>query len=221
VGNFTGFGLRVALYMLASLLVGMSVREYARAAAAVRLGDPTPRLWGRLSWHPRAWFDPFGSGFLAALIAILWAAGAYWLPAAYAKPAPVDPRSLRHGPRDIVIVSLAGPVSSVVLGILGGFVVRLTTLPVETRLAALVFTFTCMSLAVFHMLPIPGLDGARLVGLLLPPAAAETYRNADKYLPLIVLVVLFLFGTGSLSILSTLSRALCDAAAGAGCGGFR
>ena len=49
VGNFTPLGFRLAFYMLVSLLIGMSVREYARASAAVRLGDPTPRLWGRLT----------------------------------------------------------------------------------------------------------------------------------------------------------------------------
>ena len=71
-----------------------------------------------------------------------------------------------------------------------------------------------MSLVVFHLLPIPGLDGARIVALLLPPQAREVYRNADKYLPLFVLVVLFVFSTLILGFLTALSGALCNAATG-------
>ncbi|HEY7476915.1 MAG TPA: site-2 protease family protein, partial [Actinomycetota bacterium] len=67
--------LKFAAYLAVSLLIGMSVREYARAWMATRLGDPTPRLWGRLSWNPRSWFDPFGSGLVPGLVLVLWAAG--------------------------------------------------------------------------------------------------------------------------------------------------
>ena len=58
VGNFTGLGFRLAIEMLASLLAGMCVREYVRSRAIVSVGDPTPRLWGRVSWDPKTWFDP-------------------------------------------------------------------------------------------------------------------------------------------------------------------
>ena len=68
-------------------------------------------------------------------------------------------------------------------------------LPLEALRVAVVFAFTNAALVVFHLLPIPGLDGARIVGLLLPPQPREVYRNADKYLPLFVLVALFVFST--------------------------
>ena len=61
VGNFTAIGVRQAIYMLISLSIGMSIREFARAWTATRLHDPTPRLWGRLTLNPKAWFEPFGS----------------------------------------------------------------------------------------------------------------------------------------------------------------
>jgi Zn-dependent protease len=216
-GNFTTYGMRIAVYMLASLLIGMSVREYARAFAIVKLGDMTPRLWGRLSLHPRVWFEPFGSGLVPALTAVLWAVGLGTLPAAYAKPAPIDPRSFRQYRRDIVIASCAGPSATLGLGIAGGLMFRSGVLPLEASLAVVVFAYTSMSLTVFHLLPIPGLDGARIVALLLPPAPAETYRNADKYLPLFVLVILFVFATLLLGFLSSLASALCQAAAGLDC----
>ncbi len=204
--------------MLVSVAIAMSVREFARAWTASRLHDPTPRLWGRLTLNPASWFDPFGSGLLPVLTAIMWSAGVFLIPAAYGKPAPVDPGYFKRPTRDIVLVSCAGPLATLVLGIATGLLVRVgSTLPLEVFRFGLVWTFTSMSLVVFHLLPIPGLDGARIVALLLPPQAREVYRNADKYLPLIVLVVLFIFGTVVLGFLTTISGALCNAATGFDC----
>ena len=67
MGNFTALGIRLAVFMLVSLAIGMSVREYARALTAAKLHDPTPRLWGRLTLNPKAWFEPFGSGLVPVL----------------------------------------------------------------------------------------------------------------------------------------------------------
>jgi Zn-dependent protease len=217
IGNFTALGLRLTLYMLVSLLIGMSLREWARSYAAVRLGDPTPRLWGRLALGPKAWFDPFGSGLVPGLIAILWSVEVLMIPAAYAKPASLDPGRFRRYTRDVVVVSCAGPAANLLLGIVAGLVVRAGALPPEAQRAAVVLAYTSMSLVVFHLLPIPGLDGARMVALTLPPHAREVYRGGDKYLPLFVLVVLFLFSTLALGLLTTLTGALCGAAIGGDC----
>jgi Zn-dependent protease len=217
LGNFTALGLRLALYMLASLLVGLTVREYVRARAAAALGDPTPRLWGRITFNPKAWFEPFGSGFIGAMVALLWSVQAFMMPAAYAKPAPIDTNYLRRHPRDVVLVSIAGPAASLVLAVLAGIVIR-AGLSGEAGLAVVTFAFTNVSLLVFHLLPIPGLDGGRLLALLLPPHAREVYRNADRYLALIVLVVLFVF-TFLLGVARLLAGAVCDALTGVDCSG--
>lgn len=216
MGNFTALGIRLAVYMLVSLAVGMSVREFTRAWTAARLHDPTPRLWGRLTLAPRAWFEPFGSGLVPVIIAVLWSVQVLVIPAAYGKTAPVDPSYLRRT-RDQVFVALAGPASSLALTVIAGLVVRVIDLPIEAGRAAIVFAFTNASLLVFHLLPIPGLDGARIVAMLLPPQAAEVYRNADKYLPLFVLVALFVFTTLIVGLLTVLSSAVCDAATGLDC----
>jgi Zn-dependent protease len=218
LGNFTILGLRLALYMAASLFVGLALREYARARVAASLGDPTPRLWGRVTVRPKAWFDPFGSGFLPALVALLWSVQAFMMPAAYAKPAPIDTNYFKRPPRDVVIASLAGPVASLVLAIAGGLFVR-AGIGGEALLMLTTFAFTNASLFVFHLLPIPGLDGGRLLALLLPPHAREVFRNADRYLALIVLVVLFLF-TFLLGIARLLAGAVCDALTGVDCSGL-
>jgi Zn-dependent protease len=215
MGNFTMLGLRLAVYMAASLFVGLAVREFARARVAATLGDPTPRLWGRVTLRPKAWFDPFGSGFLPALVALLWSVQAFIMPAAYAKPAPIDTNYFKRHPRDVVLASLAGPAASLALAVAGGLLVR-TGVSGEALLVLSTFAFTNASLFVFHLLPIPGLDGGRLLALLLPPHAREVFRNADRYLALIVLVVLFLF-TFLLSIASLLTGAICEAATGRDC----
>lgn len=217
IGNFTGLGVLLALSMLVSLLIGMSAREYARAFVATRLHDPTPRLWGRLSLNPRSWFDGFGSGFIPGLIGVLWAANAFVTPAAYAKPAPIDPGYFRRYTRDVTITSLAGPLTSLALGMAMAVAVRLFVPIGDLERVLVTFAYTNCALFVFHLLPIPGLDGARLVGLLLPPQAREVYRNADKYLPLIVLLVLFLFGTLLIGLLEVIGGAFCNGALGESC----
>jgi Zn-dependent protease len=211
---------RFAIYLGLSLVVGMGAREYARASVATTLGDPTPRLWGRLTFAPKAWFDPFGSGLLAGLILVLWAATAAFLPppVAYAKPAPVDPNYFRNRTRDTVMVSLAGPGANLVLAAIAGVALRALT-GGEVGLILGAFLLTNLSLLVFHLLPIPGLDGARIVALALPPHVAQVYRNGDQYLALFVLVVLFVFAGPLISIVRSLTNALCSLLAGLRCYG--
>ena len=213
--------LRTAVYMAVALLVGMIVREYVRASVASSLGDPTPRLWGRRSLHPKSWFDPFGSGVIPGLVLVLWAAGGSFLPppAAYGKPAPVDPTYLRRSTRDQILIGFAGPVSNVVLAAIAGVVLRvaLTSIGTELFLVLVAFEFTQLSLAIFHLLPIPGLDGARLVALALPDDARRVYRDADRYLPLFVLVLWFLLAGVMKALVYGLVDSLCRTFSGFGC----
>ena len=217
LAEFTVINLRYTGYLAASLLIAMIVREYARAFVTARLGDPTPRLWGRLTLNPKQWFDPFGSGLLPALILILWASGTNLFPPfAYAKPAALDPNYLRHGDRDVTIASLAGPLSNLVLGFLAGFLLRLS-LPLELALAVDAFVLTNISLAFFHLMPIPGLDGARIVARFLPLRARTVYTNLDQYLVLFILGILFLLPGPMLRIVDGLTNAVCSVAAGGPC----
>jgi Zn-dependent protease len=209
---------RFALYLAASLLVAMDAREYVRALTASRLGDPTPRLWGRLSLNPKAWFEPFGSGVLPALILLLWATASSFLPppVAYAKAAPIDPNYFRNRTRDTVVTSLAGSGANLALAAVAALIVR-AGLGGELGVMARALLFTNLCVGVFHLIPLPGLDGARLVALALPPKAREVYRNADQYLALFVLVVLFLFAGPLTSIVYSLVGSLCRMLAGSGC----
>lgn len=216
MGNFTMDHTIRALEMLLGLFIGMTLREYARASTAAKLGDPTPRLWGRITFKPKPWFEPFGSGLVPALIAILWAAGVFLVPAAYAKAAPVDVAYLRRQPRDTVLASLSGPAANLAAAFVVGLAVR-AGVGGELGAAALTIVYANCALMIFHLLPIPGLDGARMVALLLPADIRDAYRNFDRYLPLMVLLILFLLGGLTLGILDTLARAVCGLAVGGGC----
>jgi Zn-dependent protease len=217
LATFSALSLRLAGYLAVSLAVGMIAREYARAFVTAKLGDPTPRLWGRLSLNPRQWFDPFGSGLLPALILILWAGTAYRPPPfAYAKPAALDPNYLRRGDRDVLIASLAGPLANLVLGTLGGLV-RQIGLGAEPELVVNAFVFTNISLFVFHLMPIPGLDGARIIARYLPIRARAVYTNLDQYLVLFILAIVFLLPAPVLGIVDALTNAVCGLVAGGPC----
>ena len=216
LGFLPNIGPAFAVYVAIGLFVGMTVREFARAQVAVWLGDPTPRLWGRLSLNPRTWFDPFGSGFVPGLIVFLIAAAAPYVPPfAYAKPAPVDVHYLKRGSRDVVLVSSAGPAANIVVALLPGLMLRVGVPSGALGQFLLAVLISNLSLAIFHLLPIPGLDGARMVGLLLHGKAKQFYSELDTYLPLFCLAFFLLLGLLG-STIWKVTLTLCHAIAGQG-----
>ena len=205
-----GYDVVGALAVAVSLAIGLAAREFGRALAADRLGDASPRRWGRLTPNPVAWADAFGTVILPALLVVLWAAGYRFPPFAYAKPLPLDTSNLRRYPRDVVLVSIAGPVVNLVLAVVAGVLVAigLGSGPGTTCLLLSDFILTNVTLAVFHLLPIPGLDGARMLALVMSPRAREVYRNLDQYLVLFILLIYFLLGGPALAIVTVLRDAI-------------
>ncbi len=202
-----------ALWLGLALAVGLVAHEYAHALAADRLGDPSPRRWGRLTLDPRRLVDPFGTLILPGLILLLVAAGRPALPPfAYARPMPLDEAALRNRDRDATLVALAGPAASLALAVVAGLLLRLRP-PGEVGRALYAVLLANLWLALLNLMPVPGLDGARILARFLPPRAREVYRNLDPYLPLFVLVIFFLFGS-LLGIVDALVRAVCRVAAG-------
>lgn len=215
--GFVPNGPTFAVFVAIGIVIGMTVREVARSRMAVRLGDPTPRLWGRLSFNPKSWFDPFGSGLIPGLIVFLIAMSAPYVPPfAYAKQAPVDPNYLKHGPRDVVLVSCAGPAANLVFALLPGLWLRsgATNGTLGEFLGALLIAN--LSLAIVHLLPIPGLDGARMVGLLLHGKPKQLYRDLDAYLPLFALAFFMVLGLVLGTTVWKVTFTLCRAIAGLG-----
>jgi Zn-dependent protease len=208
--------LKFAAFLLVALVPSLVLHEYAHAFAADRLGDPTPRRWGRLTLNPRPLIDPFGTLILPGLILVLVASGyGCLLPIfAYAKPMPLDPFHLRNPKRDPLIVAAAGLGANLALALAAGILLRLE-LGGDLLLFVYAFFLVNLYMFVFQLMPVPGFDGARLLARVLPPRAREVYVNLDQYLVLFVLVIFFLLAGPFLSIV----RALADAVNGVLTGG--
>ena len=194
--GFLGVGL--------GLLIGMIGHEYSHARTAVALGDPTPRMMGRLTLNPKAHADPFGTVIMPGilLIAILFRAdlGFFF---GYAKPVTIHPNRLRNPRRDAIIVALAGPLFNLAIVVAAGLAFRNM---VEGRgtvilgLIAIVNTY----LFIINILPIPPLDGSKILARFLSPSAAMKMEEWGQYLILFV-VALFLIFRG---VIESLARAI-------------
>jgi len=187
------------LIAFAVLLFSLTFHELAHAWTADRLGDPTARLLGRVSFNPIVHADPIGTVLfpLLALIGNLPIIG-------WAKPVPVAISRLRRQRRDYVLVAAAGPASNLILAVLASL--TLAVIPIDPvvldapNVAAPIVTFLSMAislnilLAVFNMLPIPPLDGGNVLSGLLPLRFAAMLDQVRPYGFLILYALLFTNG---------------------------
>ncbi len=173
------------------ILCILPLHELAHAWVANKLGDPTARLEGRLTFNPLASVDSMG-----ALALLLFGFG-------WAKPVPVDSRYFKKPRRDMALTALAGPVSNLLAALVGAFFaaameafapVNWFTQFVYTMLYY--YVLVNISLAVFNLIPMPPLDGSRIVGAFLSSRALYTYY---RYQNIFVMVMFFLLLSGSLS----------------------
>src|SRR5579871_6285488 len=159
-----------ALIGLVIIVFSAILHEVAHGFVADKLGDPTARLYGRLTLDPRKHIDPIMSIALPLLLLI---SGSPVLFGA-AKPVPIDEFNLREGRKDVALVALAGPLTNIILAIFSGFLLRI--LYAQFSLSAPAFLLTIfvaimrinLALAVLNLLPIPPLDGSKVFSLLLP-----------------------------------------------------
>ena len=178
------------LIVAALLIVAISVHEFAHAAASDYLGDPTPRLSGRLTLNPLVHLDPVGT-FL------LFFAGFGW-----GKPVMFDPFNLRNPRRDAAIISLAGPASNILMAVLGSVFIRLTQniplFPLNSLIFEILslFIYYNVLLAIFNLIPIHPLDGFKVVGGMLPEQYSRQWNELEPYGLFFLLFLMFpLFGT--------------------------
>lgn len=170
------------------LFTSMPVHECAHGLAADRLGDDTPRAQGRLTLNPFVHLDRTGS-------LLLFFTGFGW-----AKPVLVDTRNFKHPRRDMAIVSLAGPFSNILIATFGAVCYRvlLGVMPVtsssfyalETILEAIIWIN--ITLAVFNLLPVPPLDGSKILGAILPDKLYVFMLRYQSQIS-IVLILLLIF----------------------------
>lgn len=179
------------------ILIGFPVHEFSHAFAAFKLGDSTARWQGRLTLDPRVHFDPLGGGLLA--ISALLQTGFF---IGWAKPTPVNPYNLQGGRRGESLVALAGPISNLVMAAAVAIPIRLIASNPEWLTAvlssdiatfavdvAVFFVVINVFLMVFNLLPIPPLDGWRVVLGLVDARTSYTLRQYEQYGFLLILVI--------------------------------
>lgn len=191
------------LYVIPCVLIALTFHEFAHGFVAYRLGDPTARNFGRLTLNPLKHLDLLGT-----LCMIFFHFG-------WAKPVPVNTRYFKKPRRDMALTAVAGPSMNLILAFFGILLFRimygiLGALPETVSISSfwatvinsaltLIRTFYSLnlSLAVFNLIPIPPLDGSRLLMIALPPRAHMWVVQNERYIMLALLVLLW---TGILSL---------------------
>ncbi|MGI9649446.1 MAG: site-2 protease family protein [Acidimicrobiia bacterium] len=185
--SFTDNSLIEAALVILVLIPSIIVHEVSHGFVADRLGDDTARRAGRLTLNPLPHIDPFGSVLLPAMLAL--AGGPLF---GWAKPVPVNAGRFTNPAGHMAITALAGPFSNIALAVLLGRVVfpSIDGIPRE-----MVFWFIVLNLflAVFNMLPVPPLDGSRLLPLVLPERGRQMYRQFEQYGFVVLFALLFFF----------------------------
>ena len=173
------------------LFSAVVLHEYAHGWVAYKLGDPTAKLAGRLTLNPVMHVDPVGTIFLPGVLIALRFLGLNTFLFGWAKPIPVNFSRLNNPRRDMMLVGMAGPAVNVVLAVVAS---QLTRVPMSLDVYKFVeaAVFINLLLAAFNMIPIPPLDGSRLVMGLLPRGLAVPYSQLARYGILIVMVFIYM-----------------------------
>jgi Zn-dependent protease len=192
------------------ILVGFPVHEFSHAFAAYRLGDSTARYQGRLTLDPRVHFDPLGGLMLVVSSFLGFFIG-------WAKPTPVNPYNLRYGRHGEAIVALAGPLSNLLMAAAVAIPVRLIwttpsmanvvfSTPVGTAIYDIAFFFVYINsfLFLFNLLPIPPLDGWKVLTGLVDARTAYSLRQFEQYGFVLLILLLLVGGT----VIAPIGRAI-------------
>ncbi len=186
---------KIAIWII-PVVFGITVHEVAHGWVANRFGDPTARLAGRLTLNPVKHVDPVGTVVVPVLLLMFSGFVLGW-----AKPVPVDVQRLEKPRRDMAIVALAGPGSNLLMALLWALVVKLALFyhsALSGAAVLLVFmgvagVFINTILCVLNLLPLPPLDGGRVLTSLLPPRWAATVGRIEPF-GLVIILVLLLTG---------------------------
>jgi Zn-dependent protease len=179
--------LELMLIRIPAILIAITIHEVAHGLIALRCGDTTARDAGRLTLNPIAHLDIFGALMM------------FFGPFGWAKPVPINPARFNNRRRDLVFVSVAGPVSNVLCAVICGLIIRLIisfNIPVLSDVYVLTFLQLCfllnIGLSFFNLIPVPPLDGSNMVMGMLPPSKLPVYFKYMQHAPKVLLGMLLL-----------------------------
>jgi len=176
------------LFFLPALIIAITIHEFAHAWMADRLGDPTPQLQGRLSLNPLKHLDPIGT-----LMLLFFRFG-------WGKPVEFDPYNLRPPRRDAALISLAGPAVNLILATALSLVLKFSGSPLFSIFLYPVILIN-INLAIFNLLPVPPLDGAKILYGILPADWADEYNDfMGRYGTILLILLIIPIGGSSLAI---------------------
>ena len=171
------------------LIIAMTVHEFSHGWVAYKLGDTTAKYAGRLTLNPLAHIDPIGT-VLLPLVLFISTHGKFVFGAA--KPVPINYWALKNPKRDIIFIGASGPLANFLFAILLSLLNKLLPLPQILSIIVTQLIFINIILGVFNLIPIPPLDGSRIVMGLLPRELASGYASIEPYGFLVIMLLLSL-----------------------------
>ena len=179
----------IFLFSLIILIFSVIIHEVSHGYAALFLGDRTAQDQGRLTLNPLKHIDPIGSIIFPALSMLLGGFVFGW-----AKPVPFNPYNLRNRKWGEAIVAIAGPASNFLIAIVFGLTLRFSAALAASAAAGLLATIVIVNLMLgtFNLIPIPPLDGSRILFTLLPQKLEKIHRIFDRYGLIIIILLIFI-----------------------------
>lgn len=185
---FASLSLNNVIVIIITLLIAMTVHEYMHAYVGYKLGDPTASEEGRLSLNPLHHIDPIMTVVLPLITLLL-----FGVPFLAAKPVPFNPGRLKYGEYGAALLAAAGPVSNLVLAIIGTVVLQRITMSNSIFNDLRVFIDLNVILFVFNLIPIPPLDGSRILYAFAPEAVQDFMRTIERF-GFFIIIALVLIG---------------------------
>ncbi|MDP3729629.1 MAG: site-2 protease family protein [bacterium] len=189
----------ILLFQLIVLIFSVMVHEVSHGAVAYKLGDDTAKVLGRLNLNPLKHIDFMGSIFLPLFLILVQSPVLF----GWAKPVPYNPHNLKNPKKGAALIGAAGPLSNLALALIFGLLIRLTGGifgTTDTSVAVILFfniiVFINILLAIFNLVPIPPLDGSKLLFALLPHRYSHIQHALERYG--IFILIFFIFYGGQL-----------------------